>query len=382
MRAGALASALCAAALLGGCTTSTAIDRGGANPVAGWNAGTRALAANSWLYAQLAINAYEDHEAFILPGDVVQRTPTLGNDDIGYAYVIFDRFDGDELVETIIAYRGTEPGFDDFVLGSVLGGHHDRGLATAMAVYEQMQAPQYAQTSLSLTGHSLGGGVAMEVSEQPLGEDGEGRARIVAFNSAPRFGALDSETDRLSIVERGDWLGFLRQFGNRPSEAYSLDCQPGFSPGRDHSMRDLAECLTWIAAYDDPEAGLSLAQNPLIGRPVSQTSPERPRVPAEIGDGVPINPHSNDEDIAYRLRQRLTASPVLFPWYRSRVGWRVHVDRLEGDGRLSAYWVLNGVEQSRIVLTCEEPSSIESCIDLIVSGGEAMVVDFYSRPER
>ena len=51
-----------AAALAGGCTTVTPIDRGGSDPVAGWNADTRALAQRSWLYAQLSSNAYLDYE--------------------------------------------------------------------------------------------------------------------------------------------------------------------------------------------------------------------------------------------------------------------------------------------------------------------------------
>lgn len=377
MRAGAIASALCAAVLAGGCTTVTPVDVGGTDPVAGWNAETRDLADRTWLYAQLAINAYEDYEAFILPGDIVQR-PSTGNDGIGYAYVIFDRFEGDRLAETIIAFRGTEPQFGrggaDVLLGNILGFQHDRGLGTAIAVYDQLQSLGYTQTEVSVTGHSLGGAIAHHVTDHALDDNGGAVTRSIVFNNAPRLVGFDDETlDRIAAVERGDFVGPLRAIGSAPPELhYSIDCEPGFSPGRDHGMRQLAECLTWIAAYDTPQARLSLAQNPVVEMPGSQESVVTPVPDETSAAGVPINPYVADPALARAVDARLRASETLSPHYGVRVGYRLELVLEGGEVPVEARWVRNGVLQLQSELSCRDVS-VDDCAAQIVSGGETLI---------
>lgn len=376
-----MASLWCAAALVSGCTTVTPIDLGGTDPVAGWNAETRDIAGRSWLYAQLAINAYDDHEAFILPGDLVQR-PAIGNDGIGYAYAIFDRFEGDRLAETIIVYRGTDPnlteGAADVLFGAI-GTQHGRGLATARAVHEQLKLAGLDDAELSVAGHSLGGSIAHHVTEHPLDDDSRYVARSVVFNTAPRIAGLSNAApERIALVERGDWAGVLRALGNAPADLHrSIDCQPGFAPFRDHSMRDLAECLTWIAAFDDPEARLSLAANPVVTQPAVQTGEATPLAANDTQpSGVPINPYVNDAALARAIDAELREAEGVSPHYGSRTGYRVEVNYNAAASSAAVRWVRNGIEVQALsgVLDCRETAFVE-CARAIIAPGRAHIAE-------
>lgn len=367
-----MASALVAAALTGGCTTVTPIDRGGSDPVAGWNADTRALAQRSWLYAQLSINAYLDHEAFTLPGDIVQREP-LPTDVVGYDFVVFDRFEGNQLAETIIAYRGTEPNAADWVLGNVVGLQNDRGLTSARQVFEQQPEAYLNGVLLTVTGHSLGGGIAHHVTDHTLGEGGDTVTRSLVFNNAPRFtGFRDDRFDRTAVTERGDWLAPLRVLGNAPPDVtYSLDCQPGLNPARDHSMRDLAGCLTWIAAFDDPAARRSLRANPGVEQPAAQSDPRSPRELDDAPPGVPVNPYVSDAELARAVDARLRGSEVLAPLYGTRAGYRLEIST-PPDAKAEAIWLRNGVPQMIVFVDCMGETAA-GCADRIVKLGEGMI---------
>ncbi|WP_156172344.1 alpha/beta hydrolase family protein [Aurantiacibacter marinus] len=347
----------------------------GTNPVAGWYEETRDVAERSWLYAQLSSNAYDDPaEEFILPGDVVLRV-MQPNDGRGYAYAIYDRFEGQRLVETIIAYRGTEASFNDWFLGNILGAQNGSGIATATAVAAQLDRPEYENVKLSVTGHSLGGGIAHHVSLYPVDDNDSSVRRSVVFNNSPRFSGFPRDGDRLAVVERGEWLTALRYFGSEPSQIYqSVDCQPGLSPFDGHSIRNLAECLTWIAAFQEEadDARLSMAQNPLVDRPPGQVSERRPLTADTLGRGIPVNPYVSDVALARAVDASLRTSTMLSPYYAGRAGFRLIAELDDATGNAEAIWILNGVEQGRSVIECA-PENFHRCADLIVQAGEGLV---------
>ncbi len=379
MRPGSAVCAVFVSALLGGCAiTGTIPEPASGNAIAGWQENTRRVAEETWLYAQLSSNAYDDEDAFLLPGDVVLRHMEP-NDGRGYAYAIYDRFEGERLAETIIAFRGTEPSVADWVLGNILGLQNGRALLTARSV-----ASELGGAALTVTGHSLGGALAHHVTLNDLHIEGIDAPGSRVFNNSPRFSGYARDGDRIAVVERGDWLTPLRFFGSEPNQLYtSLNCQPGYAPIRDHSIRTLAECLTWIAAYEKEEAQRALAANPLIGRPESQQSDDLPPGADREDRGIPLSPFVTDPAMARAIDASLQRSGNLSASYCPvsneapchPTGLRLHVEGNPENGPVSTRWVISGIEQAKRDFDCD-PENLSECTDAIVALG----VDVISRP--
>lgn len=152
------------------------------------------------------------------------------------------------------------------------------------------------QVEITLTGHSLGGGIAHYTSLHDIGqrpvlcdpdkedcvprtaENGPLNAtRSIVFNNSPRFGWGSNDVERISVSEWGDPLALLRFPARKISQRrLQINCTPGAGPLNNHSMRNLADCLTWVAAYDDKPALESLSDNPEIEKPAEQKSEELP----------------------------------------------------------------------------------------------------------
>jgi len=261
----------------------------------GWCDDTRETARAIWSYAQLANNAYkkdpddpilkqgEGHYA--LGPEWIERV-LKGNDAIGFAYAVFDRFDGQRLVESVIAYRGTEPTSPgDWLIGNLLGAQNRRGWAVAKGVRKSLDDAGWSGAELSLTGHSLGGGIAQFVSLRNVGTGGGQRAskvaRSIVFDNSPRYWKPYkpiAEVERVALVERGEILSPTRWFrSDLPGQkTLTLNCNSGRNPITEHRIAILANCLTWIAAFDDPAACDSLDANPDILRPETQSTTEAP----------------------------------------------------------------------------------------------------------
>lgn len=127
-----------------------------------------------------------------------------------------------------------------------------------MTLFEQIRARYPADVPITVTGHSLGGGIAIQVSlEKP-------NVKAYVFNTSPRFRLRGTApaNRRLSIVEYGEFLKAGRLFGREANQTYiSLNCTPGLNSIAQHSSRRLADCLTRLAAYREPGARLSLVRN-------------------------------------------------------------------------------------------------------------------------
>lgn len=287
-----IALAVAGAAILPGCATvdEEVLSQRSTGPCpsdpGGWCDFTREIAERVWPYAQMATNAYEaSADDFELPPGIVTRYKA-DNDGSGFAYQIFDRLENGRLAEVIVAFRGTE-GFADWLHGNLLGRQNRKGLRVVETVFAQLDEAGYRNIPVTVTGHSLGGGIAHYVSLRQMPPRVDGAARAVAasyvFNNSPRYWRGPAQVPRIAVVERGEVLTLLRGPANEATQRYlSINCQPGYSPIGDHNMRRLAECLTWIAAFDDPAAKAALRSNPGIGKPPSQQNDDDPRSDQQV----------------------------------------------------------------------------------------------------
>ena len=297
------APALAALPLLAGCITAYPDLTQSRSPCrtepGGWCDFVREAAVEAYPYAMLSSNAYNDEDTYrALPYAFLQREQE-GNDDSGFAYAVFDRHEVNGTQRTlkarVIAFRGTEFGStSDIFSGSLGDAQREQALAVYAAERAALDAEGYTGIPIEATGHSLGGALATQISiDHP-------EVRAFVFNSSPFFSGDPGQNDmnRLAITERGEFLRVLRQYKAPPaSEAIIINCNPSAGSGEKHSIRKLADCLTWIAAYQDAAAFEALAPNG-IAKPEIECGPAdkvHPGRGAEAGfcQHMPKEPEEN-----------------------------------------------------------------------------------------
>jgi len=237
------------------CASRVLVPQTGMDHSTGCSDQTRAKAKETYLYAQMSSNTYLDRKKFVLPRGYALEVQNP-NDDIGFAYSIYNKRDGSEVKEVIISYRGTEGFFSkDMWYGNILACQNKSGLK----LYDEVREKTDKSIPITLIGHSLGGGIALDVS---LKRD---NVNTFVFNTSPRFFADKDdvkENNRDSVVEYGEINKLFRLLGREATQTYtSINCISHGSPVYQHSQRQLSECLTKIAAIEDEEAKKSLVDN-------------------------------------------------------------------------------------------------------------------------
>ena len=305
----------------------------------GWCGFTRDAAVIAWPYAQLASNAYcDDSEIFDLPAGytVIRRLPAQDICDLeraaakgdeaakaklkpihkaeaklkthGFNYTVYDKRNAAGALERrIIAFRGTDTKqLTDWVYGNIGNTQRDQGLELYKQERAKLDAEGGKGVPISVTGHSLGGAIAIQVSLENPGVD------AFVFNTSPRYTLLPPNTNqRVAIAERGDILEVLR---NRSmpvrQDMLIINCHPTEGRIRSHSVRKLAECVTWIAGKTNAAARASVAANRLT-QPEGEADNLRWGLPPEPGAEAPAKPDKPLRKPGRPVRERRTKSALV-----------------------------------------------------------------------
>ncbi|MBT8431566.1 MAG: hypothetical protein KJP27_03640 [Altererythrobacter sp.] len=279
------------ASLLSGCVTYPDITQS-RSPCrmepGGWCDFVRDAAAEAYPYVLASTEAYQgDDDTYGDLSPVLDRLERLPIDeddaDKGFDYQIFEHYasagDLRELKARVVAFRGTD--FDsatDIWFGTVRDDQIDIALRYFAAEKERWGD----DVPWIVTGHSLGGALATEVSIMHPG------VKAYMFNVSPfyRGDSMANDTYRTVINERGEALRQFRKYYASPAaDTFVVNCRPEASSLTKHKIRRLSDCITWIAAYNDPHAH-AFVQRYEIRKPPVECGPSDKVHP---GVGVPVS---------------------------------------------------------------------------------------------
>jgi hypothetical protein len=183
---------------------------------------TKALANDLALYAMMASNAYADDEKMHFPLEEIgwKKVDVKGNPVpksknsyrpktyLGdfFSNLQFDIWEDTNSNKTVIAFKGTNEKID-WVTGNLMLGISIPYKSAKKHVREYMKS--HPTRTVSVTGHSLGGGLALSVSVW------EGVDAVV-FNTSPRIfdGAknMDRKASRIAVFQENDILQKIRKW--------------------------------------------------------------------------------------------------------------------------------------------------------------------------
>lgn len=212
-----------------------------------WCKEIRVLAAHSWKYAQLSKNVY--NKSFMYRVDDFHELNSYEDTSLSFFAILYENIRTKELV---LVFRGTDSP-KDFPTGN--NPFYQKQNTYALTIFDEI-VKTYQPKDITVAGHSLGGGLAINIS---LNRE---NVKAYSFNGSPVFkNKLNYKNTRYSIVEYGEVLKLPRVFGREATQEYtSIGCSIGNSV-KQHDMKSLADCLTRIAASEDTEALKSLSTN-------------------------------------------------------------------------------------------------------------------------
>ncbi|PLK22667.1 hypothetical protein C0V72_13705 [Porphyrobacter sp. TH134] len=276
------AAALLGGALLPACATLPDISQS-RSPCqlepGGWCGFVRQAAVDAFPYAVASTNAYTgDDDLFAKPGRVLQRLehlPIAPEDaDKGFSYELFNEYESGsgsradrKPVARVLAFRGTDfKGLSDLFYGTLRSDQ----IELALRYFAAEKARLGTDVPWVITGHSLGGALATEVSVA------HPEVRAYMFNTSPfyRSEARANSLKRTVFNERGEVLRrFARSQEAPAANVITINCEPRKNALLKHKVRPLADCITWIAAYGSADAHEVVKAN-RIAKPLVECGPD------------------------------------------------------------------------------------------------------------
>lgn len=270
----------------------------------GWCGFVRDAAVDAYPYAIAATNAYtgdDDLYADIGPNLAALERLEIAEEDAGkgFGYEIFAQFaPGSQAdrerkpIARILAFRGTDfDGFTDIFYGTL---RNDQ-IRIALKYFDLERARSDFADDIPwvVTGHSLGGALATEVSiTYP-------EVRAYMFNTSPFYAgdAMTNDVRRIVFNERGEVLRRFARFDADPAaDVFTLNCGPENGSFTKHKIRPLADCIIWIAAYGDDEAGAVVAANGVMRPMVECGEADKPHPGADYRPAEPCVHQARRDD--------------------------------------------------------------------------------------
>lgn len=207
---------------------------------------------SSFVYALMSSNVYRD------PKDAHYRIPGWTpayryTSQTGLVFEEWHKKEGGTIREIAVIFQGTDDWKD--MAASLSPWFEPKQYAQAQRyVQALLQNPEYGNIPITVAGHSLGGGIALNVS---LRHSTKARPiHAFAFNMSPRafFGPYDGlPATRILINERAEGLAALRRLWWRKVGTYEpypvnfLDFSMTVKPLSEHSIYRLSRGLLLVA---------------------------------------------------------------------------------------------------------------------------------------